>query len=611
MTGSKRRPWCRGPAVALMTGLAVVATATATATVLPAPALAVETSQSSNHLDQPMADVAILAPDGPDGPPRLLVVNAIEPSPTGATIRVLERARAWEPIAESRIDLGIAGLAAPWLIGLGTDRYALIATSRVAELSIVVDLQVVAEPGGRAVRETSRAVLERAIADAAAADVDGDGQSELVLGTEPEPNAGCPESEILVYDAETLVETSRFELIDRLVGSAVVGSFDDVPGDDLLAYAEEVCVDASATFDNAHLIAVRLLDGQTLLDVPSGPRYEGSAVGPPLRVDLDGVAPDEAVAMTVDGLSILDPASDWAWTPIGTGRAVPLVVGPDSVGAGALAMLVWSEPLDGRIMAERFRRGPDGAVQPLGGAVFEASEDPDRWGLTRRATLDAAGRHEPAPGWLGGAIDERCPDVIVPGAILPCGGQALRSGPAWIGTRTIGAIGIGTRRSLLVAAGLAWDPTGGLPPSPTPWAVPVAGWWRHGPSVPFALSEMRASDTTYFRVFPVPLASVEIDGRPGADDHLARFHGHQALRAGEGAGRRRRAPDRSAVVAVRPGHGARRHLDRDRRPGARAARRRIGPRWVLGHGRLEPGDPARRRRHETLGARPRATQRLG
>ena len=94
MTGSKRRPWCRGPAVALMTGLAVVATATATATVLPAPALAVETSQSSNHLDQPMADVAILAPDGPDGPPRLLVVDAIEPSPTGATIRVLERARA-------------------------------------------------------------------------------------------------------------------------------------------------------------------------------------------------------------------------------------------------------------------------------------------------------------------------------------------------------------------------------------------------------------------------------------------------------------------------------------------------------------------------------------
>ena len=420
-----------------------------------------------------------------------------------------------------------------------------------------------------------------------------------------------PRARSSCYDAETLVETSRFELIDRLVGSAVVGSFDDVPGDDLLAYAEEVCVDASATFDNAHLIAVRLLDGQTLLDVPSGPRYEGSAVGPPLRVDLDGVAPDEAVAMTVDGLSILDPASDWAWTPIGTGRAVPLVAGPDSVGAGALAMLVWSEPLDGRIMAERFRRGPDGAVQPLGGAVFEASEDPDRWGLTRRATLDAAGRHEPAPGWLGGAIDERCPDVIVPGAILPCGGQALRSGPAWIGTRTIGAIGIGTRRSLLVAAGLAWDPTGGLPPSPTPWAVPVAGWWRHGPSVPFALSEMRASDTTYFRVFPVPLASVESTAAPELTITLPGFTGTRLFVRARAlaAGAELPTGARSSLSVL--GTVARRHLDRDRRPGARAARRRIGPRWVLGHGRLEPGDPARRRRHETLGARPRAAQRLG
>ena len=483
MTVSQRRPWS-GPVAALLVGLAVAVTLAVTAP--PRPVHAVEASQSANQLDQPMADVALLAPAEPDGPPRLLVVDAIGPSPTAVTVRVLERERAWASITESRIDLGIADLEAPWLVGLGTGRYVLIATSGAAELSTVVDLRVAV--GSGAIREAGRFVLERLISDAGAADIDGDGRAELLLGTSPEPNAGCPESELLVYDVDRRVEKARVLLADRLVSSGVIGSFDDVPGDDLLAYAEDVCFDASATFDNAHLLAVRLVDGQTFLDVPSGPRFEGGAVGPPLRVDLDGVAPHEAVALTVDGLAILDPAADWAWTPIGTGRAVPLVTGPDAAGDVPGARLVWSEPLEGEIVTGRYRRGPDGAIQGRGEAAFDATEDPDRWSLTRRSTLDAAERHEPASGWLGGAVDAACPDVLVPGALLPCGADEFRTGPAWIGTRPIAAIGSGPRRSLLVAASLAWDPTGGLPPSPTPWAVSAAGWWRHGPSAPFALS---------------------------------------------------------------------------------------------------------------------------
>ena len=65
------------------------------------------------------------------------------------------------------------------------------------------------------------------------------------------------------------------------------------------------------------------------------------------------------------------------------------------------------------------------------------------------------------------------------------------------------------RRSLLVAAGLGWDPDRGLPVSPTPWAAGPAGWWRHGPSTPFAVSEVRADNVTYFQDFPSPAATIE------------------------------------------------------------------------------------------------------
>jgi hypothetical protein len=60
----------------------------------------------------------------------------------------------------------------------------------------------------------------------------------------------------------------------------------------------------------------------------------------------------------------------------------------------------------------------------------------------------------------------------------------------------------------LVAGGLGWD-VDATPSVPAPWAAAPAGWWRFGPSAPFALSELRAADLTYFRDFPVPRATVE------------------------------------------------------------------------------------------------------
>jgi hypothetical protein len=143
----------------------------------------------------------------------------------------------------------------------------------------------------------------------------------------------------------------------------------------------------------------------------------------------------------------------------------------------------------------------------------------------QRAILDAAARGEPALGYLGDAVNAGCPDLIVPGGVLPCGADAFRAGAAWIGTRPIAAIGAGAKRRLLAAAGLAWDPSGSLPPSPSPWVSAPAGWWRHGPSVPFALSEMRASDTTYFREFPEPHATIEADTSPDVRTTIPGFTG--------------------------------------------------------------------------------------
>jgi hypothetical protein len=65
-------------------------------------------------------------------------------------------------------------------------------------------------------------------------------------------------------------------------------------------------------------------------------------------------------------------------------------------------------------------------------------------------------------------------------------------GAAWASTRPLLALGDPGRRRVLVAATVDSGP--GLPPAPSPWLGGPAGWWRHGPSVEFALAEVRAAD---------------------------------------------------------------------------------------------------------------------
>jgi hypothetical protein len=106
----------------------------------------------------------------------------------------------------------------------------------------------------------------------------------------------------------------------------------------------------------------------------------------------------------------------------------------------------------------------------------------------------AAARQMTANAWFGGIVDAACPDLTLPGVIMRCDSDHLRPGPAWLATRPIGALTVGTRRLVLVAAGLDWQPTSGVPASPSPVASGPPGWWRHGPSSTFAIAEIAADD---------------------------------------------------------------------------------------------------------------------
>ena len=91
-----------------------------------------------------------------------------------------------------------------------------------------------------------------------------------------------------------------------------------------------------------------------------------------------------------------------------------------------------------------------------------------------------------------------------------------------------------------------WDPAVGLPTSPTPLAAGPAGWWRHGPSTPFVLSEVRGNDVVYFQDFPIAQGDHR-DGHGARWEHdPAGFHRHAHVRqhraACRGRGGSRRGP---------------------------------------------------------------------
>lgn len=477
---------------------------------------AIVPTDSPNRLDQPMADVALLDRDGPNDAPRLLVVDELEPEPGVRRLSILRRDSAWGVASELAVDVGAAGLE-PWLVGLGPDRFALLAVDVGSDDTLVVRLRTDAGPGRNELAELGWTRLTTPITDAGAADVDGDGTNELVLAVARTIREGgtCQGSLLWVLDGTSLATRAILSVPGRRLAGGVIGRWDAVAGDDLLAYAHDNCPAGPDTPSEASLIALRLADGGSILDRPDLAPVSSSPL-PPVRLDLDGTGAHEVVAMIGDGLAVLDPSADWQPTGLDSIEAFPVLASDPLGPEGQAVRLAWIHLAAGPTTTV-VRRGPSGAVEIDGRGLFVDSElDVSRRQSGFREVL-AAGRHQtPAPGWIGATGDEGCTDLLLPGAVLACGEDTMRAGAAWNGTRPLTVVLDGPDRRLLVAAGLSLDPEIPLVRTPSPWASGPPGWWRHGPSGPFTLAELSAGDATYYREFPVPRSSVERITAPDA-----------------------------------------------------------------------------------------------
>jgi hypothetical protein len=483
----------------------------------PRTARAVEPSDAANWLEHPVVDLAPLSEGGPDGAPRLLVVDAFQAEPGLVQLRVLQRDSSWGVADELTVDVRAAQLEdpeTPWLVGLGPNSFVLVVASHTSDRTSLTMLQTDAGPGRRDLAIVRQPTIDVAVDDAAAADVDGNGETELVTAIAHTDRRGgtCQGSLVLVF-TDSLVPLSSFVVEGRRLAGGVVGHFDDVPGDDLAAYAYPNCPAGPDTPGEVELLGLRLGDGSIITKRAAAGPDSPSWIGSPLRVDVDGDGRDEVLARADGQLAVLDPTRAWGSLVIGRPGALPLLATDADVGSDA-ARVAWLDAERtgsvGTISTAVIERLPDsGLVAEAIHGLGAAGIDPDAWSLMMAAARQGAQRQEPAAGWSGALAEAGCPDVMVPLAMLPCGDNAPRVGAAWFATRPVLTIGEGTGRRLMVASGLGWDPAEGLPPTPTPWAIAPPGWWRHGPSTPFALSELRAADAVYFRDFPQPSSTIE------------------------------------------------------------------------------------------------------
>ena len=235
---------------------------------------------------------------------------------------------------------------------------------------------------------------------------------------------------------------------------------------------------------------IRLRDGTAVDARDLGSVGDVSAIPPPLRLRHDGwtaTTPSSAL----DGRdrrrrrrwrlrprpSLDDPASrsSQARTPDAEGPA---------------DRIAWLDA-DG-LHAERLRASSRTAVQVATDQTMPSTSTGspiDRWACWHPQPPRPMSSVHGAVECLA-RVDRRrcgCPDLVLPGAILPCGVGRARE-PARPGSRRASstAMPIEGRRA---AADRGRDSAGirrsGCPHGPTPWAAAPAGWWRHGPSTPF------------------------------------------------------------------------------------------------------------------------------
>lgn len=500
-------------------------------------ARAVDAPEASSRLERSMVDVRFLVPSEGSDAPGLLVIDEQRPSPSAVRVAVIRRDGVWMEQASAEIvlvpsDAGVsvpdAALETPWMLSLDVDSVALVANASSADAAYLTVVHVDTGAGHDRIAYSTPVRVPFHVDDAGLADIDGDGRPSLVLASALTKRADgtCRSTTIMALDPGSLAVEALTTLADIRIAGAVIGRFDDVPGDDLFAYAYPDCAASPDLAIEARITAFRLLDGSILFDQPAA--VARGSLGAPMRLDAEGDGRHQLVARSAVGLALIAPVDGWAVRAFAPGSALPLIaLGPDA-GRGR-GVVGWLDATGGDQRVSMATVGPDLDVS---GSSFERltmssvqrlTIGSPRWERIIAATEGAAADGAPPVAFSGAVDPAGCADVFIPAAILPCGETTLRAGPSWIASRPLGLFGQGSGRRLLLAAGIEWDER--LPAAPTPAASDIPGWWRHGPSVPFVLSEVRAADATYFRDFPIPHATIERVAGPGGTVDLPGFTG--------------------------------------------------------------------------------------
>jgi hypothetical protein len=434
-----------------------------------------------------MLDVAVVHRDANESP-ELLVVEPDDATSGSIKVGLFHRVgEAWQIATGTvvHVDSASQPVLSAWLVDLGGGRFALLSPATAGSTTDIVILRVVGGgPSDLEVGEPDR--IGFAATDAGAADVDGDGDNELVVARSPDET--CSDTTIMVYPPDRLEADPPREwtLQNRRLAGAAIGEFDGQKGADLLAHTYDNCA-VTDLGELHHLTAIRLHDGEPIADLASPDVQESrEPLGAPVVIDVDADGQDEAIVRTGGDLAVVDPSAGWALTTMGVGDAIPMAV------LGAPTRVLWVSSRDslrpaGIATIERRRTSLD-VLPDVGYTAPDAIRG--RLGDAYERASVRAGFVLPPPAAVLDLDADACPEILVPFVVAPCRGLgALEPGPAWLATVPLMVYAGEGGPTLLTALGLDWR-SGGGPVDPSPAAAGPAGAWRHGPSARFSLAEV-------------------------------------------------------------------------------------------------------------------------
>ena len=469
--------------------------------VAPRAATAAEPMAASG-LDGKFSDVAFIE-RGPGQWPDLLTIDAVEESSPAASLTLFRRDEGWSKLAEAPVTHGILIdiTSTSWLVDLGGNRLALLTVSGAEPLTTVVALDVDGGRGSDAIRAGEPIAIDMNVISAGAADVDGSGTMDLALvgSRDVDPYGECAGSTVLTLDGDDLSPRDGYEMPHLRIAGAAIGEWDGRPGADLLGHWYATCPADVEAAPQHHLLAMRLADGSTIVDLQA---RDGEPdldwPGNPLVVDVDGDGRDEAVVRGSDRLVVLDPTDSWNPLLIATGDVVPLAARrvPGASGAPSAGVAQWASGFtsDGSLQAGTTR------IERVEGALRVAAVDQQPVAMTvgeRDAVwsrlVEAGGSEQPAPAWSIDVDGDDCPELVTLRFRLGCDGTGLPApGPEWLSTGVLGTFGPPGDRRVLTTVGVDWYPYQGAPMLPTPSAAWPDGAWRHGWSPWFGLADVPA-----------------------------------------------------------------------------------------------------------------------